>query len=204
MIAQSNMDTPDLPSVETNDGEVDPAAIVDALEEVISDIDGFLSQWFQRLSHNADAFHTSAKPDERLRRRVQDLEQDKLRWKANQHSEEQRIHERAEQLTEAWLRLEGEQRRFLQIKDAHPSSGGHRAPAIDIASRDAVEGPDAKTDTGLAQNERIIGGEHCVIQSRTPTHCQPAAVNQSREVSVQQFQQLRREIESSRPGSGKL
>ena len=203
MIAQSNIERSDRPGVDMTDGQVDPAAIAEALDDVISDIDRFLSLWFKRLSHNADSFQAAAKPDERLRRRMQDFEQEKLRWKAKRHSEQRRIQEKAEQLTEAWLRLEAEQRRFLQIKDAHPGSGGSRAVAIDTTSRDPAVGPDTKTVTALVENERTASSQNCVAESQTTTHRSPVRTGRSREVAVQQFQQLRREIESSRPGCGK-
>ncbi len=119
------------PSIQT------PDQIVDALQTIVSDVDAFLSNWFRRLDQCVESCPSGATPDAILQRRIEDFQNEKTRWEAQRNSDERHIQEQAQQLTEAWLRLEDEQRKFLQMKDpqrlAGNDPGPHAKPLFDPA-----------------------------------------------------------------------
>lgn len=88
-----------------------PGEILDVMQNVISDIDAFLTQWLDRSTELAEL---AAHPDEHLQRRIQELRSEQQQWENQRIAQQQVLEAKAEQLTDAWLRLEAEQRRLLQ------------------------------------------------------------------------------------------
>ncbi len=111
---------------------------VDQFELLIADVESFLDDWLQRLDQLQAV---SATPDAHLRKRIHDFELDKSQWEAKRKRETREIHEKAEELTKAWLRLEEEERRFLQIRDTR--AHGNRATVVDGQPRE----PASDTET---------------------------------------------------------
>lgn len=182
------MDRLNIPSDNVNHGEVPAAAILDALQDVISDVHMFVADWCQRLDHVVASYDPpptvlGQPADEDLHQRIQDFQQEKHQWESERDVAALQIQEKADQLTEAWLRLEDEQRKFLQIKESRLQTARDRTPAEPVRSH---------------------GEDHANSDGPSPQRSMPAASNPSRADVVQQFQRLRREIESSRPKSGQL
>ena len=114
---------------------------IDQLERLMADVESFLGDWLRRL----EQLHAvSPTPDAQLSNRMRELELEKSLWEAKRHRETRDIHEKAEELTKAWLRLEEEQRRFLQIRDAR--AHGHRIPVADNPPREAVVDTEPTSD----------------------------------------------------------
>lgn len=148
-----------------------PESIADSLRVVVADVETFVSDYLNRLSV---AFENNRSKDrtQKVYQSVEDFEQEKTRWEQYRMLQEKEIQRKFDQLTEAWLRLEGEQRMFLQTKD----------------QRESVQ-----LSSGNAKNENI----RC-----TSTDASSGAHIRSRESAVLQFQRLRQEIDASRPPVG--
>ena len=182
------MNQSNAPVVDAENSEVAEDEIFDALQDVISDVDTFMAGWCKRfdqvVSSCASPAAVEANPaDANLHDRIKDFQQEQAKWEAKRKLEAERIQEQADQLTEAWLRLETEQRRFLQMKESHP-----------------LATPERRTDAVEQTRDR---DRSAIDQQSTRRSVTPNA-NPLREAAVRQFQRLRREIESSRPNSGQL
>lgn len=165
---------------------------IEQLQDVMDDMEAFLANWLTRVEQLQTA---SAMPDAQLRRRFRELEQEKIQWEAKRNRETQDLHEKAEQLVDAWLRLEAEQRRLTQIRDAH----GQPSRNVTTETSESKVTPEADTEQvapvqEMPQEVAVHKVPAPAAPRRpSPTLCQPACSS-----AIQQFQQLRREIETSR------
>lgn len=174
-------------TVQGIDSRLDP---IDQLELLMADVESFLGDWLQRMEQLHSA---SATPDAALRDRMHELELEKSQWEAKRTRETRDIHEKAEELTKAWLRLEEEQRRFLQIRDARAQ--GNRIPLADSQLREPVVGtePASIPQSSSGRSPVPVATEESSIRRSSPLQGQRAGAS-----AVRQFEQLRREIQSSR------
>jgi hypothetical protein len=184
-------------SVDVNHDAVAPEAILGSLQTVISDVDLFLSNWCERFDRDIRPDQPSVAPDEPLQVCIEELKVERSNWEAKRKCEARQLEEMANQLTEAWLRLEAEQRSFLQMKEMHLSPHA-RQPSSDSVAGGAGESPVLDHRVAFESNS-VSRAEPPKKTNRVPTR--PGAVSKSQN-SIRQFQQLKREIESSRPGSG--
>lgn len=170
-----------------------PEEIVDALQTLVSDVDGFLSCWFQRLDQCVQESEPRTAGDAALKKRYSEFQNEKVRWERQREVEQQQIREQAEQLTDAWLRLEEEQRRFLQLKSGQRAAGPERESGGRVNL--AVD-QDRSTTSEVGSAGAASTPAHDVPSQRRlgSTLSSPAC-----DTAIRQFQQLRREIESSRP-----
>lgn len=181
----------------TDNCAAEPHAVLDALQMILADVDAFMSAWFQRLEQQFVLCEVPTTANELLNERVEEFQQRKSQWDSKRKREEQQIQEKVEQLTEAWLRLETEQRRFLQIKETHVPANS------DTTQRDStgLTMPQANNDSKLEQSFSVDRGS---INANTAAYNLADQGHRSREAAVRQFQRLRQEIESSRPNSDVL
>ena len=163
---------------------------IDELERLMADVDSFLSDWLRRVEQIQSV---SATPDAMLRNRMRDLELERSQWDAKRLRETRDIHEKAEELTKAWLRLEDEQRRFLQIRETRAQ--GNRLPATDSQPRESAGDAQAATSPvpSPARVPAPVASEESSARRPSPLQGQRAGSS-----AVRQFEQLRREIQSSR------
>jgi hypothetical protein len=180
----------------TGQGVVSRFQPINELELLMADVESFLDDWLRRVEQ-IQAVSTT--PDEQLRKRMRELELDKSQWEAKRIRETRDIHEKAEELTKAWLRLEDEQRRFLQVRDAR--AHGNRIAAADSQPRESV------ADTESAPNHQPSPTRHSAPATpaasatpEEPSTRRPSPLQGQRAgaSAVRQFEQLRREIQSSR------
>jgi hypothetical protein len=154
----------------------------------MTDIESFLTDWMERLERlnlqpmTADAL---------VRGRLRELEQEKTQWESKRKRELQEIHEKAEELSKAWLRLEQEQRRFLQTRDSQWHNS--RPLADDAVEQDAPESCDMELASQTVCAVATGGPEEPKPRRPSPIH-----THRTRTSAIRQFEQLRREIESSR------
>lgn len=101
-----------------NDADVQQTAI-DAL---IDDIHRFLADWQGRVNTELRSLRSSPPDAQVSQLRITAFEQQKRQWELHRARESQLIREQSDQLTNAWLQLEAEQRRLLQLKQdlRHP------------------------------------------------------------------------------------
>ncbi|QDT07174.1 hypothetical protein K227x_55990 [Rubripirellula lacrimiformis] len=169
-----------------DDGSANDAVIA-SLQGVVSDVDDFMSSWLERLSQSDVLCQNPLTTDQRLRERIERFEREKSRWEDKRRCQEREIHQKLDQLSDAWLRLESEQRRFLQTK-------GSRHP-IAVANNAAI-------DDGVEKNPVPISGKQSVNEQVSSPRSVEATASEARESAVLQFQRLRQEIEFNRPSSG--
>lgn len=207
----------------------DPDAIMEALQGVIGDVDTFLSDWCHRIGQKVSERDRTAMPEDKLRRCIGEFQKEKSLWEAKRDAEEQRIEEKAAQLSEAWLRLEAEQRALLQMKDSH--SGSRDRSAGPPEPQPSVSQPAARAECPMQCPMNNGAATQPAYQPNPqPHYSQPAPSpasashygghveepsyygneaahapeppSGSRESAVRQFQRLRKEIHSSRSNSG--
>ena len=99
------------------DGSQSPEQIVDELQTIISDVDAFLSNWFRRFDQCAESCNPTTTPDVILQKRLKELQNERILLEAKRQSDERQMREKSQQLTQAWLQLEEQQRKFLQMND---------------------------------------------------------------------------------------
>ncbi len=200
-----------------------PEAIVAALEEVIADVNTFLADFCVRVGRQSVPAESQDKPNEaKLRRAIEDLKVERDLWEARKQNEEARIQEKIDQLSAAWLRLEEEQRAFLQMTQGNPTAA-HRAaanPPTTAQPAPTVQAPSHPMAAPSTAAQPVRSPSELIDQApaaaatpsqlvRTTPETRPVAppvpeqgTAKPREDAVLQFQRLRQEIESSRPKSG--
>ncbi len=181
---------------------------VDQLKVIMDGVESFLADWLQRIEQLNEI---AATPDAFIRKRIHELEQERIRWEAKRNRETKEIHEKAEELAKAWLRLEQEQRRFVQLRDAH-SSGTHSSgtqsrseqpqatrslPAEILPERH--DQPEAKVAPRSSAKPSTVAidatSTFADTRSRLPS---PLQGSKAGALAIEQFEQLRREIEFNR------
>ena len=169
---------------------------IDQLQHLMTDVESFLGDWLQRLEQlNA----STPAPDAGLRKRMQEFEQEKIQWDAKRKRETQDIHDKAEELGKAWLRLEQEQRRFLQIRDSH--AGSSKIAVAAIQAREPVGVEHSSDDSVIDETSppQSTTSETAKLSEETASRRpSPIQGHRVRESAASQFAQLRREIESNR------
>jgi len=87
----------------------------ESLEALINEINNYLAGWVQRLDRGARGWHAGSTSAHVTQIQLDDFERQKRQWETSRMHEAQLIREQSDHLTAAWLQLEAEQRRFLQI-----------------------------------------------------------------------------------------
>ena len=144
-----------------------PQHIVDELEAVVTEIQDFLQDFcdrFEKLTAQA-----STSPDNATDKG--DSDESSGEWENKRKQAEQRIGEQVDLLTNAWLRLEDEQRALLQAKQGMANELKARATTF---------------DGGSASRLQCLPGS-----SQFTANIEHSAVHE--------FERLRHEIQSSRP-----
>lgn len=179
-------------------GDVPAADVaVEALRALINDIDQFISSWMCQFDHEMLALQCSQSADHAVRKRLQEYEMEKRRFEAAQKREAHLARQRAEHLTAAWLHLEAEQRRFLQLKQAHGGEPLEATPQVDPATQTVTAGSHRERSLQFEGDAAPIG------PSQAGTAASDVSDRRSREAAVLQFRRLRQEIRALEPRSGR-
>ena len=179
-------------------GTHDSSNPADQLRVVMDGVESFLTDWLQRIEQLNEM---AATPDAFIRKRIHELEQERMQWEAKRNRETNEIHEKAEELTKAWLRLEQEQRRFVQVHDSQSrdseSSRKREMPEeIPAKRRDDAETQAAPRSSVKRSSVAIESAQTLTdTRSRLPS---PLQGTKAGALAIEQFEQLRREIEFSR------
>lgn len=162
--------------------------VVGVLHRVVCDVETFMSDWLRRAQCELAASDPIA-GKETLRRGFQGLQAEKRQWEAKRQCELQAIEHKANQLTEAWLKLEAEQRELSKPKDKqHRSRRPETAEPTQVIVHDL--GPQS-AEPPSQPTRRTTNS----IEAAKRSH---SGSMRSMNDSVRQFQQLRREIEMTR------
>ncbi len=134
----TNMENTSPLILDGRDGSQSPEDIVDELQAIITDVDAFLSNWFRRLEQGSLSCDPTKIPDLILQKRFKELQNERVLLEAKRKSDERQTQEKAQQLTQAWLQLEEEQRKFLQMKDPPRQAGYEGGSTSSVANRPAA------------------------------------------------------------------
>lgn len=154
--------------IETNEIETNEAvSVFDELASVVSDINAFLQNFIDRFESIQAESPTSIDS----LKEVDDSADTREEWDIKRLLAEQKIREQVELLTNAWLRLEEEQRALLETK---------KGLAVELSSRAE------KKAVGIGSPVQCLPGT-----SHFSTKTEQSAVFE--------FERLRREIQANRP-----
>lgn len=186
---EMNIDRPASVEPEFGDSEVTPERILEAIQEVVADVGAFLSDWVHRVDQRAASRCEPVTPDALLRERMEEFQSMKSYWEAKRTSEEQRLKEKADQLTAAWLRLEDEQRAMLQARESQGGSIRERsiAPQQAVAANAVAASQTAAAATRATVPAAAAAGTHHQPQVVAPHP--PAAPAQGHPVTRVQYVQ---------------
>ncbi|MEM7560428.1 MAG: hypothetical protein AAF394_15005 [Planctomycetota bacterium] len=180
------------------EAEEPPQAAAEQLRKLLSDVDAFLTHYCDRLDRKVEEIarqaqtrpHTPDRQSAPVRTEQADssaamrelAEQQEL-WEAQKEQEELQIQQQLGLLQEAWLRLEEEQRSFLQTKEGFAATQGGTRTSSTPAAAPATE----QTSTTRTQP---IG------RPSKPVSANNAAYSSS---AIDEFQRLKQEIHNLRP-----
>ncbi|MEM9828170.1 MAG: hypothetical protein AAF958_16380 [Planctomycetota bacterium] len=125
------------------------------------------------------------------------LSQERAVWEAQCRGEALRLQEQSETLAQAWLRLEAEQRRFLQIQGQQPPSD---FPSTATTAPNPRTSPDAPAlDQAVHRasgetHEPPASPQHRHVSHAPAKSVSAAAAGPQSEAAAMQFQRLRREM----------
>lgn len=218
-----NMNRSGAIDLDLDDQEVTPEMVFHAVQDVVADVADFLSDWMRRFDQHLTDHAMTSTPDAVLRQQMEEFELVRQSWEAKRQAEERRLRESTDQITEAWLRLEDEQRMLLQMREAASTGARDRGSSVrhsQAAAPQAGNGEQEPSHYGfssvtapsqategrpLTRTETVSGEGSADPVDRVDLIPRPgqrggtmAMISNSRESAIRQFQRLRREIESSR------
>lgn len=121
--------------------------ITRSLREVVDDIEVFVASFVERLLEVAKSDRSATNSPQQIQTDSSKFDQERAAWEEQRRVQELEIRKRFDQLTDAWLRLEDEQREFLELKEQYAV---HRSGTSIGNSRVVPE-----TDTATIGSERI-------------------------------------------------
>lgn len=147
------------------------------LAEVVEDVDQFLKLWIGRLRSTLEQCRTIIDRESELQKQIDEFEGTRRRWNQQRQDEIEEIHQQAEQLREAWQRLEEEQRVILQQR-----GNGHHQPMVSEPVN--MNRENSKTQVEIGRSDAVERANNSSI----------SGASMSRDMAVQEFYQLRREL----------
>lgn len=178
------------PPMATERNRHEPMEMVTAIERVVLDIDEFVGDWLRRLNDQLQTEPPAVATDDRLEASVDAFEHEKNRWRLERDLVDDQIREKVEQLTQAWLHLETEQRKFLQMKELR----------TDVPSELSVQVAPLPLPTTGSELTSLPSQEAKHPSAKTTASCfvNDSKKSRSSENAVLQFQRLRKEVQDSR------
>ena len=177
-----------------NNAELDPTDVVDQLQQLIDDVEAFCTAYLREMSTICQCDDRTFGSGENIELGSSQLAREKAAWEQLRRMQEAELAEKFEYLTDAWLRLEEEQRQFLQTKELHS------ARSIEEHSRQLSDTSNA-VEVGQLHNDepnnRTTSFDHCQDFDRDQQVL--GAFDQPTDSALLQFQVLKREIEKLRP-----
>jgi hypothetical protein len=167
-----------------------------SLQEVVDDIEVYLSNWMEQIEFEILSSQCSLSPDILLKKRLADFQTEKRQWEEIRSRQAKQAREQVEHLTAAWLQLEKEQRRFLQLKQSH-----NITPSASCGS--VKEGRGSIFATVSSERENSDGSNQPPTVGGLANH-KPVNVNvgqsnvgvPTRDAALVQFRRLQQEIGS--------
>lgn len=159
-----------------------------SLPQIARDIETFFDNWSPRMQQLLDRCRDLAEREEEVRQAEEGLKEQRRAWDAQRQREDEEINETVQQLTDAWLRLESEQRALLRAQESLQQRGQNQ---------------DAALRTLTQREGRIIVQRSAASEapsSGAQSAEEPASL--SRQMAVQQFERLKRELNHHMQGNG--
>ena len=190
-----------------SDQSADPNA--DELRKIAGEIEAYLSKWVIRSRRVVELGYGATTSEVAMSSQVKKFEEQQRKWEVRRQRELDDLSDKAQELADAWLKLESEQRQFLQIKDAWQHRNAQPGPPAEIKPPSPTVDPPTHK---LSPHESAVVPEVSAAPRPSPQHHpqyvpqiaprmpdtvyangRPACGN-GREDAIRQFQQLRREV----------
>jgi hypothetical protein len=168
-----------------------------SIRGIVADVNRFLIDWIDRFEKCASEAAGSQQPDEMLKRQIQEFESCHASWEVQRQTEQASLEETAQQLTEAWLRLEDEQRALLQ-SGASPQVGNLASPTMIQPRAGDLQLPTTEQKPGIDQAAGVAPPPAVVDRSPLPVANVRVSLPQDvlpRDVALRQFEKLKNEIQ---------
>ncbi len=150
------------------------------LRRIASDIETYLSKWVVRSRRVIEHGLNATNSDVGISAQQQKFEEKQRKWEARRQREMDDVSDKAQELAAAWLKLESEQRQFLQMKEAwqhRTQQSGNSVPADPT-------GPATVQDASFAHDSQV---GHAVPAPSPPAQPMPQQTPQSAPPSVPQY-----------------
>ena len=182
--------------------------LVDEMREIITDVNRFLVDWSARFVRCAGQANSSGQPDKVLRQQVAQFLADQKDWKSQKLIEQQQLDAIANQLTEAWIRLESEQRAIqhtgVTALVTRPPESRPDTVVIPIETIPANETISAN-ETVVASEPIIAVAPVSIERLRSPVAASARVARPRdiipRDAAIRQFEKLKNAMNSTRQSS---
>jgi hypothetical protein len=180
-------------------GVAESDQIAAELQAVVDDVGQFLTAWSQKLDQCvASSLDAGASTDAILQKRIEDFRKEQRQQESIRQAEQRELQTSADLLAQAWLKLESEQREFLQLKALATQPQANR----DLRSNGESSRPArAAAPAPAAAQESSLPPPSPNFPAVAPLSQNNLSTTTSRDSAVRQFQRLRREIAASRPNN---
>ena len=188
----------------------DATAAADELRNIAAEIQDYMGKWVIRsrrvIGHACDPMQG----DVPLSTQMQKFEESQRKWETRRQKEMDEIADKAEELAAAWLKLESEQRQFLQMKEAwqHRTNQGRTFDSVDQPESDIAPAhaqhslpampSDQDTTTVAGAGAPRVPQSTPQFAPRLPCSNAHAGVRpvggDARDAAIRQFELLRREV----------
>jgi hypothetical protein len=187
------------------------------LQAIASEIESYFGVWISRCRQAIEEGRQTPAGEATLASKIRRFEETRSQWEAQRERELDSIAEKSEQLSCAWLQLESEQREFLQLKETwkrrmersaslapltpeYHSSSSHRPREVEPPT--ASESPfAAATQVPVTvcppSSARIPKPAEAPLYPIGDQACRNRVGNSQRILAIRQFEQLRREVDST-------
>jgi hypothetical protein len=169
---------------------------VASIQRIVADVNRFLIDWIERFEKCASEAAGSQQPDEMLKLQIQEFESCHASWEVQRQAEQASLEQTAQQLTEAWLRLEDEQRALLQ-SGASPQVGNLASPTMIQPRAGNLQLPTTEQKPGIDHAAGVAPPPAVVDRSPLPVANVRVSLPQDvlpRDVALRQFEKLKNEI----------
>ena len=181
-----------------SEAEEPPQAATEQLRKLLSDVDAFLTQYCDRLDRKVEEIARQAQTQSHTQDRqagqdrsqkgestaaIRELEEQRELWEAQKEQEELQIQQQLGLLQEAWLRLEEEQRSFLQSKESFAATQGGTRTSQAPAAAPATEQTSTTRTQPIGRPSKPVSANNVAYSSS----------------AIDEFQRLKQEIHSLRP-----
>ena len=169
----------------------------DSIQQIANDLDRFFGQWIAEFRARTKRI-ACASADDQLREQIAEFEAYRDEWEAYRQREQENLEQVARQLSDAWMRLEDEQRAHLKAGASSVNLNANPDPVVDETPDDPTPHAAGRPAADIAVAD---GSDTSRMEKITPDITK--RVNDRvaipvdvipRDVALKQFEELRNQI----------